>query len=179
MNIMLATALAAIATSAAPAPDHETVPVKWHVEVRDVPSDRASVALDPKSGRLVAAMDVDQNGSSVHKGESIPYVDPESVMFHTEADGSGNGSVKTLVLRTGLQVSVDGTAQAPVLHVKDVDLVEFYQQIAMGTYVTLPRTKERVLDTPVRLQQSAGVAGGYTMGDKGPAMVRFFVLTRI
>lgn len=176
MNLTIALAMAAVAATGSVTSEHR--PARWHVEVRETDYDRASGKVDPKAGSLVAQFDLDQNGDTIHAGKSIPYVDPESVIFpanHKE----GEGSARVLTLRTGLEVRVDGTAEAPVLHAKDVTLLGFYQQLAAGTYVTLPQTSETKLDTPMNVESVPVVVGGYTNGSGRTEKVRFYVVNRL
>lgn len=173
--IALALALAALTTTGTAPSEHE--PTRWHVEVRDVKTDRASMTMDPKSGRLVASFDVDQNAGPVWNGDGIPYVDPQSIVFPSPSK-EGAGSARTLTLHTGLEVSIDGTDEAPVLHAKDVDLIDFTQHMVMDTYVTLPRTIEMKLDTPIRAESVGKIVGGYTKGDSRHRRMRFFVVSR-
>lgn len=175
-TIALSLAIAAIMTSGAAKAEVQTA--HWHVEVREARYDRTSDKVDPKAGSLVAQFDLDQNGLPVRAGESIPYVDPESVIFPANHK-DGEGFVRTLTLKTGLEVRIDGTAEAPVLHAKDVTLLGFYQQMAAGTFVTLPQTSETKLDTPMNVESVPSVVGGYTKGAGRDARVRFYVVNRL
>lgn len=175
MSLIIALAAAAVAASG-PAAEHG--PTRWHVEVREADYHRATGRVDAKAGSLVAQFDLDQNGDTIHAGESIPYVDPESVIFPANHK-DGEGSVRALTLRTGLEVRIDGTDEAPVLHARDVTLLGFYQQMAAGTFVTLPQTSETKLDTPMNVESVPVVVGGYTKGSGRTEKVRFYVVNRL
>lgn len=176
MSITIALALAAV-TSVGPAAPHDGTG-RWRVEIRDVDSTRNVRDIDPRSGTLVAKVDLDQNGTSMHAGEDVPYVDVQSMEMITDEDGRLQSSDPRM-LRTGIEVSIDGTAEAPVLHAKDVSLIGESQHMVMGTMITMPRTRETGMSMTIAKTSNRVMVGGYYNRSSKPSTVRYYFVSRI
>lgn len=174
MNITIALAIAA-AASGTPAEQRE--PTRWHVEVRDLPSAHVPDSIDPVSGTLVAAFDLDRSTTSKHGGETVPYMDVESLHLTKGPDGRvRSGDVR--MLNTGIEIGVVGTADAPVLHAEDVVLTGFSEHEALGTSMNLPMTSIHRIAAPLAGISGPAVVGAYANMPSKPSTVRFYVVTK-
>lgn len=176
MNITIALAMAAAAASGATVEQRE--PTRWHVEVRDLPSDHVPDSIDPVSGTLVAAFDLDRGTTPKHGGETVPYMDVESLHL-TKGPDDRVRSEEVRMLNTGIEIGVGGTADAPVLSAEDVVLTGFSKHEALGTSMNLPMTSVSGITASLTGISGPTVVGAYANMPSKPSTVRFYVVSRM